>query len=348
MASPNDLLDIPAIWTADPLEGFRAFVQSEEFVELGKHGQARKAQGRPIKPLGRASATVYTHMFSNFLRWLQLRRLRLHEVDAAEIRRFLDAGHGNKDTEQKKLNSLIRIRYLRLLERVFLHLGSARENNPATHAAFGMHRTTATGRDKSKVFLTEKEQIAFLSQLPQIDPFDPDKPDAASWKKRRDRAMLAVMLGAGIRVSEAMHLRTDQIGKKESNGDVPIRFPTFAKGAAKAHDTVLRAFAAPYVLPWVEERELRKIPGALLFPASLKSDQALNKATMYRHVKAALETAGLDVEHRGGRTLRNSFAVRELDKGAPLDQVGAYLGLYERRSVEKYVIEKHKMQPIKE
>jgi integrase/recombinase XerD len=341
MPKQPDLFDIPAIWKTDPIKGFETFITSVEFVEMGKHGKARKAAGQPVYPISDKSTTVYRHMFANFLRWLERRKLRLQHIGEVEMRQFLDDRHAGKDTEGRKLNSLIRVRYLRLLERVYTHLGATHEQNPATRAAYKVHRTPATGRDKPKVFLTDKEQAAFLANLPAAEAYDPDRPEASSWRKRRDRAMLAMMLGAGLKVSEVLALRVEHVGKKDSTGSISVKVVNPAlRTADNAHKTVLRPFAVPYVLPWLEERKRRRIPGSLLFPASLKEGQELNKATVYRHVKATLEQAGLDVERMGGRTLRNSFAVRELANDTPIELVGTYLGHYERRSTEKYVVPK--------
>ena len=42
---------------------------------------------------------------------------------------------------------------------------------------------------------------------------------------------------------------------------------------------------------------------------------------------------------KGPRTLRNSFAVRELSaEQGSIEEIGEYLGLYERKSTEKYLI----------
>lgn len=345
----NDLLDMPAIWLTDPMKGFDSFIQSTEFVEMGKHGKARKAEGRAVHPISASSQQVYRHMFGSFLRWMESRRLRLDQVGDKEIREFLEVRHGDKNTEGKKLNSLIRVRYLRLLERVFDHLDGAGTANPARKAAYGIHKSAETGRDKPKAFLTEKEQAKFLAHLIEPEAFDPEKPLSPSWKKRRDRAMLAMMLGAGLKVSEVIGLRIEHIGKKDSTGCIPIKVINLALRAAdNAHRTYLRPFAIPYVLPWIEERAWRAkpdrkagraaIPGKMLFPASLKEGEPLNKATVYRHVKVTMEAAGLDVERMGGRTLRNSFAVTELKKGTPIELVGELLGHYERRSTEKYEV----------
>jgi integrase len=112
-------------------------------------------------------------------------------------------------------------------------------------------------------------------------------------------------------------------------------------GTSDHHETQLRPFAVREVQAWIAERVERKIPGALLFPASLQGG-ALDKAAVYRQVKAAFTRAGLDVERRGGRTLRNTFAVRELEAGQPLEHVKALMGHRELRSTEKYVTHKTK------
>jgi integrase/recombinase XerD len=336
-----DIFDIPSIWKADPMKAFGGFIASTEFVEMGKHGRARKAEGREVHPISKESAQVYTHMFGNFVRWMDLRRLRLHEVDQRQLRSFLDHRHAAKDTDGKKLNSAIRLRYLRLLERVFIHLGAT--PNPVTKLAYEVNKSpTDKGIDKPKVYLDDKAQFALLAGMPPIAAYDQANPASPSWKKRRDRAMLAMMLGAGLKVSEVIALRVDYVGRKDSAGEkwIKVRNPS-SHGPNNSHKTVLRHFAEPYVTSWIEERKLHKIPGKLLFPASLKAGEELNKATVYRHVKATLLEAGLDVERMGGRTLRNSFAVRELRHNTPVETVGEFLGHFERRSTEKYVINEH-------
>lgn len=334
MDQQSDIFDIPPIWKTAPLDAFGAFVMSAEFVELGRHAVARGEDGKPLRTLSPASARIYVLMFGSFLRWIGQRQLRLHEVSAGDIKQFLEAEHLQQDKRVKKLNSLIRVRYLRLLERMYAHLQI--HPNPARHAAFDVYRTSAAGRDKPKAYLSEKEQIAFLAQLPVAKALDPQSMEDPSWKKRRDRAMLAMMLGAGLTVAEVLSLRVDQVGPKDATGCVPIHLRKFLKKGVQAHETVLRAFAAPYVLPWIAERKLHKIPSKLLFPATLVSDEPLNKATVYRHAKAAFEKAGIEVERMGGRTLRNSFAVRELANGQPPELVKQMMGHYELRSTLMY------------
>lgn len=334
MHQSADIFDNQGIWATRPLVAFSAFVLSEEFVELGRYAQGRRNAGEQVRPLKKASAQIYVYMFTSYLRWLEGRRLRLHEVSPEDIKAFLDAKHVDDQNRVRTLNSLIRVRYLRLFERVYAHLKI--EPNPAKNAAFALYRTPAVGFDKPKAFLTESEQLAFLDRLPYAPPLDEAKLNDPSWKRRRDRAMLAVVLGAGLKISEVLTIRADQVGKRERDGSVPIKIPDHAAGG-DGHKTVLRPFAVPYVLPWIEERRRHAIPGKLLFPATLNDGRPLNKATVYRHVKATLERAGIEVERMGGRTLRNSFAVRELEGGAPVELVKQYMGHHELRSTEKYL-----------
>jgi integrase/recombinase XerD len=96
---------------------------------------------------------------------------------------------------------------------------------------------------------------------------------------------------------------------------VPVSIsPASAGGTVRPHQTQLPPFAVPEVLAWLRERRAIRIPGELLFPATLDGGR-LNKATVYRQVKATFARAGIKPSHQGGRTLRNSFAARELKAG---------------------------------
>lgn len=332
----QDIFETPDGWRAEPLRAFEAFIVTTEFVELGRHAKRKREAGKEIRPIKAESAGVYIHMFKNFLRWLGARRLSLHNVSAADLMEFLDAPHSDEHNRVRKTRSLIRVRYLRLFERVYTHLEIT--PNPAQHAAFDAYKTTSTGLDKPMAYLTEEQQALFLEELPKAPLFDPASPAAPSWKRRRDRAMLAMMLGAGLRVSEVLRLRLDQVGDKEQDGSITIAFPA-ATPKGIGHETVLRPFAVPHVIPWIEERKARVIPGTvqLLFPGTLRANTVLHKATVYRRVKDTFEKAGIDVERMGGRTLRNSFAVRELESGTSIELVKRFMGHQELRSTERYL-----------
>jgi site-specific recombinase XerD len=86
---------------------------------------------------------------------------------------------------------------------------------------------------------------------------------------------------------------------------------------------------------WLEERAELKIPGDLVFPANL-AGEPLHKATVYRQTRATFERAGVKVPRAGGRTLRNSFAVQQLEQGVSRSELTTALGLALERSTEAY------------
>jgi site-specific recombinase XerD len=53
-------------------------------------------------------------------------------------------------------------------------------------------------------------------------------------------------------------------------------------------------------------------------------------------VRTTYAAAGITLKREGGRTLRNTFAQRELEAGASLADLEEYLGLHDRRSAERY------------
>ncbi len=354
----TSLFDNANIWNTDPLVAFQAFVLSPEFQLLGRRKLANDAQ-QPAA-MRASSARIYILMFGKFLRWIGERQVRLLDVTNVDILAFLEHGTilANGDTPpdavtKKDLNSSIRIRYLRIFERVFQHLNV--HPNPARHAAFDIYKSgnkSLRGQDLEKVAMTEQEQSAFMQALPAAPPallLAPGSKESANprgWKRRRDRAMQAMMLGAGLKVSEVIGITTTSVGTADATGCVPVTVsPAATAGTSRWHQTQLRAFAVREVLEWKAERVSLQIPGALLFPATLQGG-TLDKATVYRQVKATFGRAGIDVQRLGGRTLRNSFAVRELKSGASIELVGEFMGHRKRKSTEHYLIDPPEKLPI--
>jgi integrase/recombinase XerD len=351
----DSLFDNARIWDADPLVAFEAFVISSEFQLLGKRKPSVENGAAPAA-MRASSAKIYILMFGKFLRWLGERNLNLIDVTSEDIMAFLEHGSNSSAanqglTSKKDLNSSIRIRYLRIFERVFQHLRI--HPNPARHAAFNIYKSgnkALRGQDVDKVAMTDAEQTAFMNALPAAPPTSPlgDRAAASSgrgWKRRRDRAMQAMMLGAGLKVSEVISMASDSVGTLDSTGCVPVTVsPASTTGTSRWHQTQLRSFAVAEVLAWRNERAALKIPGILLFPATLDGG-TLDKATVYRQVKATFERAGIDVERLGGRTLRNSFAVRELKDGASIELVGEFMGHRKRKSTEHYLIDPDAPKP---
>lgn len=333
-----DLFDNADIWRNDPAVAFAAFVNDPEFLRMSHRKKVGKAN-----PIRSSSAKVYSAMFNRFLRWLadQGGQKGIYDVNDEDVMTFLE----QRDRDGKRIleGATVRRQYLSLLERVFNHLKL--DPNPARHVLFNAvrHRSAGLlGQDEPKALLSNDAQcLAFMQALPAV-PFGEGR-STAGWKKRRDRGMQALMLGAGLKVSQVINLEIDAVGKRDLSGSVPVTVSVKASGGTvRTHQTWLRPYAVEPVLAWVEERKRLGIPGKRLFPASLVEDRGLNPASLYRQVKASFARAGIDVQREGGRTLRNSFAVRELNAGSDAELVSEFLGHRELRSLEPYQLEVHR------
>lgn len=336
--SETHLFDKKSHWLTEPMTAFGGFVTSVEFVKMGKRPKRVGADGtvQEHQPLGHRSVKGYMAMFSKFVRWISSRNLKIDGVAKEHILQFLNAEmEPQKKGRAKDLNSEIRRRYVRLLERVYDHLQV--RPNPAQQAAFSLASAPGgAGKDLPKEWLTLEQQAAFMEALPTRAAALSDD-SAKAWRRRRDRAMMALMIGAGLTVAEVIELYIENIGEEDPAGSVPVTvWPAPGSEFGRKHVTMLRPFAVPEVSRWLEEREKMNVSGRLLFPAKATGGKVA-AATLYRQVRATFAAAGIKLNREGGRTLRNTFAQRELEAGTTLDELGEYLGLHERRSVERYL-----------
>jgi site-specific recombinase XerD len=318
MSPPTSLAD----WDKRPVEAFAAFVVTPEFVLTSS-----RQRDVPL-PVSNESATIYKFMFGKFATWMLERGLRMSTVNAADLRRFIEL---SKDG-QRDLNSKIAYRYLRLLERCFEYLGRA--PNPARQAIIATDRAHLA-EDAPMTALTPDDLQRFLAALPAGRTEDME--GHAGWKRRRDRAMQIVMALAGLRVAEAIGLLLDEVGRQpDIDGALTLNITPEAKHRTSyEHTTTLPKAGVAELTAWLKERAELEIPGDLVFPANLEGEP-LHKATVYRQTRATFERAGIAVSRAGGRTLRNSFAVQQLEQGVSRSELTTALGLALERSTEAY------------
>ncbi|WP_298150982.1 site-specific integrase [Flavobacterium sp.] len=277
-----------------------------------------------------ASKKVYTAMFRKFIRYLQSKNLQVDTIEAKEIFQFLTE---TDSAGAPVLKSNIQHRYLRLLERVYTHLGI--RPRPTDDLMFGAMRENykLKGRNLVSVALTELEQQRFLSALPSI----PSLPSTDKWKKCRDRVMLLVMLGAGLTVSELLTLRVDQVNptpELDGSWEIEVEVPGDENGI-QDHTTLLDTRFKTDLATWLKIREQLVVSGDLLFPGT--GGEMLDAASIYRLCKKIFSSADILIPHEGGRTLRNTYAVNQLGLGVSPIIVKERLGLYEDRSMLTYL-----------
>ena len=289
-------------WLVDPRTAFDAWLAGQNFRN--------------------SSAEVYRAQWGLFLEWLQARHKNLVTVDMRSIADFV-AGLSIRKPQ--------RARYLRLIERVLDHVREIElaSTNPARFIAQDGEAEWRNARDNEPTgFLSTAERSALTAYL-----FSPvtDLSAAQRWRERRDRALIAVFLGGGIKTGEARTLSMNCLTPGSPWVVIEATNPLFTRR------TRLAPFAVSVLDAWLDERKQAELPGELVFPAS-PSGRPMHKATMLRAVDALVDAAGIG-ESREARasphTLRNSFAADLFESGVEVEVVGQWLGFAQAVSANR-------------
>ncbi|MDN4040003.1 tyrosine recombinase XerC [Massilia sp. YIM B02443] len=324
-----------ASWDADPVRAFRDFVSTTAF---SKTGRRLRADGT-LRELSPASAKIYVFMFNNLAGWLQEQRIAFSAVTQADLIRFINRTEKGK----RVLNSKIAYRYLRLLERCYEHLDLS--PNPAQLAILSVDRAHMT-KDEAGRTLSDAQLERFFAALPADAPRKRRNTPFDGWKRRRDRAMQVVIALAGLKVSEAVGLLVSEVGRQAAiDGSIVLTItPDEKHDTSHEHEVTLPREGAEELRAWLDERETMALPGEFVFPANLTGARMTRK-TVYMQMRATFERAGMDLSRSGGRTLRNTFAKRQLDQGATPEELKDVLGLALERSAADYEFTRVKPDP---
>jgi integrase len=282
-----------ADWQRDPVGAFDAWLASQQFR--------------------RSSADVYRVQWGRFLEWMALRHKTILSVDTGTISEFV-AGLDVKKPQ--------RLRYLRLIERVLDHVREIElaSTNPARFIAQDGEAAWRNARENEPTgFLDATERAAILAQL--FAPLE-EQSAAKRWRERRDRALVAVFLGAGLKTGDALALTLDCVKPGAEWLTIEADNPLFTRV------TRLAPFAVDVLGAWLEARQRAGLPGQLVFPGS-PSGRPMHKATVLRAVDAIVETSGVGerrAERASPQTLRNTYAADLFERGVSAEQVGQWLG----------------------
>lgn len=311
-------------WENDPFDAFNKLLRSPEFVETGNARFTGRSQTRTV--LKTPSMKVYQFMFSRFLTWLSARPRPVSVVGASadDVAQFFDDVFSTTESE-------IRWRYLRLIERTYECLVNARvmESNPATQCVLKLiearGRKAVLGRDADTEALPAAVRTSIVAELEKLRRSE-------AWKDHRDAALVAVMLGAGLKLAEALELERQHILQAPGNLTINV---TKGVGTGKERRIRVSEFAVPYIEDWLKS----PIGGKCCFPGSKAAEHPMDASTAYRRVRRILEIAQGDeagTRHMGGRILRNSFGAGLLAQGVSEDKARQLLGLREESSVKRY------------
>ncbi|SMG58554.1 tyrosine-type recombinase/integrase [Paraburkholderia susongensis] len=289
-------------WRRDPQVAFDAWLAKQHFR--------------------RSSALVYQAQWGQFLDWLGARQKSLVTIDTHTIAEFA-AGLEIRKTQ--------RSRYLRLIERVLDHVREieSASTNPARFIAQDGEAAWRNARDNDPTgFLSHAERTALIARL-----FAPltDLSTAQRWRERRDRALIAVFLGGGLKTGEAAALTVSCVNAGSPWVTIESANPMLTRR------TRLAPFATAILDAWLAERRLTELAGHLVFPAS-PSGRPMHKATMLRAVDALVDAAGIAASRTSRaspQTLRNTFAADLFESGVEAEQVGQWLGFVQAVSANR-------------
>jgi integrase len=265
------------------------------------------------------TSVVYRAMWGKLLRWSAERGLAPLSWSAGQIGEFLD---------EQDLHKSHRYRYTRLIERIYNHLSRLDEglHNPASQA---VRAHLAEGENDPTAFLLPGERDLLIARV--LGPAGETAADGAdasptAWKRARDAAMVAVLLGAGLKVGELRGLRTRAIDSGHA-GRVVLRMAKPESG--RTYEAPLFAFAHRPLSAWLSLREASGTLGELVFPA-MPSGRPMHAASVYRRVELLLDQAGVlsaRSERASPQTLRNTCGAMHFEAGASPATVSQWLGM---------------------
>lgn len=241
---------------------------------------------------------AYRSDLSKFAEWLAERDLELETAARVQLLEYLGwrARHGSHARSSARLLSSLRRYYRWLLREKRI------ETDPTAQID-----SPRLGRPLPKS-LTEEDVEALL-----------DAPDLDDVLGLRDRAMLEVLYACGLRVSELVALRIDELNTRQ--GVVRV----VGKGG-KQRLVPLGEVALDWLARYLNEARpelLRGRPTPDLFPT--RRGHAMTRQAFWQLIKRYAKTAGID-KPLSPHTLRHAFATHLLNHGADLRVVQMLLG----------------------
>lgn len=145
-----------------------------------------------------------------------------------------------------------------------------------------------------------------------------DQPDINKPEGQRDKAMLEVLYSSGLRISELLSLRTNQINYER--GIVKI----VGKGN-KERIVPVGDFAIEYLNKYINDGRRKNPKRSSDFLFLNRYGEPVSRVYFFKQVKKYAKQAGIQVEI-SPHTLRHCFATHMLENGAELRAVQEMLG----------------------
>lgn len=308
----RNLFDTMDHWVNDPVGSFNLWLREQQYKS--------------------STNIVYQAMFARFYQWLKDQGKTIDRCESSDIPLFLDHPNANLPTaRQRAQSSRQRQQYIRLLERVFAHLAGLGlpMNNPAKQASI---EGAGQGRDKPTRFLNHEERDRVIryveSQLSLLLAVDGSPDD---WVKFRDLALIAVLMGAGLKVGNLKHLTLNCIDMAEQNIEL--------SQAHYTHRARILPFAIPAIQAWlaiqrqlvITQKKTEDLPVFLGdrskgYGRHAKNEQ-MHPSSIHRRIQRILASCNISGDRASSQTLRNTYAAILIESGASDNELVDFLGL---------------------
>jgi len=260
---------------------------------------------RVEKGLSANTLAAYARDLEKFCAWLQRSGTRLEECRRTELQDFLLSLYRQNLSPRSVARNLVALRgFFR-----YLVLDRVRKDDPTEGI-----ETPKSWQNLPKYLAAEdvEKLLAAPETIPTRSPMD-------RCLRLRDRAMLEVLYASGLRVSELIRLRL-----QDMNLDAGV-LQCLGKGDKQRLVPVGRS-ALEHIGIYLEEargRILHGRPSEYLFPTG--RGRPLTRQAFWRKISQYGVQAGLST-HLSPHLLRHSFATHLLERGADLRSVQTMLG----------------------
>lgn len=298
-----------------------------------------------------SSEEVYRHLWAVLTKWCvgQDPPVRLEALSAADLEAFIASRSGAQGPDEE-LSPRYVWRLLHLVDRVLDHqrragnrtraIGTARPSPAAEllESRPDWRYANAALADPLPEHLSAVQARQLVSFLSEARPRAGTRSGVRVWQELRNRASVALQLGAGLSPGDVRAMRVDgAIVDGGRQAGVPWKLRVAADGLSPEREAPLAGWAAQLLRHWLQVRNEAGIAGEWLFP-STRSGKPWGKVAQYQAVKLVLTGAGFDDEVvRGGSfRLRHTFALRQLRRGRAPDEVARWLGVTDPAVMTRY------------
>lgn len=258
---------------------------------------------------GENTLTAYGDDVAKLVRWLDTASLSAVEVDVDRLRLFVGDLHdmGIAYRSQRRIISGIRSFFK------FLKLEGYRPDNPAS-------------------MLELPQKALHLPEVLTVDEIDAmvDAIDLSQPMGRRNRAIIEILYGCGLRVSELVNLEISRIYASE--GFLLVTGKGNKERIVPMSETSLRE-----IVLWMDDRarlDIKRGEENILFLN--RRGSRLTRSMIFHIVRQLAELAGIR-KTISPHTLRHSFATHLLEGGANLRAIQQMLGHEDITTTEIYL-----------